>query len=383
MTQKVLPKRSWTANAVPTSSDLVNNEIAINWADLKLYSRNPSTGEIVTVSLGGGSGGSANIVTASTAAGFPSSGASGTLYVATDSSRAYQWSGSVYVEIGPGASSGGTGGTGGTGGGTGGTGSTGGDTGSTGGTGSTSGGTGGTGGTGGGTGGTGGTGGGTGGTGGGTGGSSSPDVALLIQGGSGIFDASSHTRTVTNHDCYLTSTAKFGNDTGTGGIGFGNGAYLEVPAGSWTAFGTGDWTFEAWLNHYNLDAANGILGGLSSTTGAPVIKLVNSNGTKSVRCYNQSGTLELDVAHSMTTSTWYHFAVCRSGGYMRAFVDGVPLGSAASSTAGNYTANFLGVGLTSTSVSEYFNGVMDDIRIVSGTAMFALNSSFTPPTSAY
>jgi hypothetical protein len=48
----------------------------------------------------GGSGGSANIVEATTAAGFPATGASSTLYVSTDASRVYRWSGSVYVEIG-------------------------------------------------------------------------------------------------------------------------------------------------------------------------------------------------------------------------------------------------------------------------------------------
>jgi hypothetical protein len=49
---------------------------------------------------GGGGGGSANIVEAATAAGFPATGAAQTLYVSTDASRVYRWSGSVYVEIG-------------------------------------------------------------------------------------------------------------------------------------------------------------------------------------------------------------------------------------------------------------------------------------------
>ena len=53
------------------------------------------------LSATGGGGGSANIVEAATASGFPATGASQTLYVATDVSRVYRWSGSVYVEIGP------------------------------------------------------------------------------------------------------------------------------------------------------------------------------------------------------------------------------------------------------------------------------------------
>jgi Concanavalin A-like lectin/glucanases superfamily len=57
MSNRFLPKRSWTANATPTTSDLVANEIAFNFADNKLYVRNPTTGNIVSVSLGGGSSG--------------------------------------------------------------------------------------------------------------------------------------------------------------------------------------------------------------------------------------------------------------------------------------------------------------------------------------
>jgi hypothetical protein len=49
---------------------------------------------------GSSGGGTANIVEAATAAAFPATGASGTLYI-TDTSRIYRWVGSVYVELGP------------------------------------------------------------------------------------------------------------------------------------------------------------------------------------------------------------------------------------------------------------------------------------------
>jgi hypothetical protein len=84
---------------VPLTSDLDTHELAINWVDGKAFTKDAS-GNIVSVTLGGGGGGSANIVEATTAAGFPATGASGTLYVATDASRVYRWTGSVYVEIG-------------------------------------------------------------------------------------------------------------------------------------------------------------------------------------------------------------------------------------------------------------------------------------------
>jgi titin len=103
MPSKIKPRRSYTANSVPLTTDLETHELAINWTDSKAFTKN-AAGQIVSVTLGGGSGSggssSANIVEATTAAGFPATGASGTLYVATDASRVYRWTGSVYVEIG-------------------------------------------------------------------------------------------------------------------------------------------------------------------------------------------------------------------------------------------------------------------------------------------
>jgi hypothetical protein len=101
--QIVKPRRNWGANRVPLSSDLVDNEIAINFADNILYAKNPANGNIVSITLGGsgGGGGSANIVQAATVSGFPATGSAGTLYHATNSSRIFFWDSSgVYVEVG-------------------------------------------------------------------------------------------------------------------------------------------------------------------------------------------------------------------------------------------------------------------------------------------
>jgi hypothetical protein len=55
MPNKIKPKRSYTANAVPTTSDLDTHELAINWADSKAFTKN-AAGQIVSVTLGGGGG---------------------------------------------------------------------------------------------------------------------------------------------------------------------------------------------------------------------------------------------------------------------------------------------------------------------------------------
>jgi hypothetical protein len=101
-------KRTNVAGATPTLS---YGEIAWNAADSRFYAGNAANVAVLvnTPSTGGGGGGSANIVEAATAAGFPATGASGTLYHATDVRRIFFWdaTGGVYVEAG--TSGGGTG----------------------------------------------------------------------------------------------------------------------------------------------------------------------------------------------------------------------------------------------------------------------------------
>ena len=99
MANKIKIKRSYTPGSSPLTTDLETHEVAANWNDNKLFVKQPD-GTLRTITLGGG-GGSANIVEATTAAGFPATGSSGTLYISTDANRVYRWAG-VYVEIGTG-----------------------------------------------------------------------------------------------------------------------------------------------------------------------------------------------------------------------------------------------------------------------------------------
>jgi hypothetical protein len=42
----IIPKKSVQASAIPTTSQLALGEICVNHADRRIYSRNPSTGEV-------------------------------------------------------------------------------------------------------------------------------------------------------------------------------------------------------------------------------------------------------------------------------------------------------------------------------------------------
>jgi|688.fasta_scaffold23539_10 hypothetical protein len=73
--------------------------MAVSWADAKLFTKDAS-GNLVTLTLGGGSG-ATEIFEAATTAGFPATGSAGVLYVSRDASRVFRWDSSgVYIELG-------------------------------------------------------------------------------------------------------------------------------------------------------------------------------------------------------------------------------------------------------------------------------------------
>jgi hypothetical protein len=99
---KIKPKRSYTANAVPTTSDLDTNELAIRWdaSSPAMFTKN-AAGNIVSITLGGSGGGS--IVTAASVSAFPASGSASNLYITSEDQRIWRWdaTASIYVESGP------------------------------------------------------------------------------------------------------------------------------------------------------------------------------------------------------------------------------------------------------------------------------------------
>jgi len=84
---------------------------------------------------------------------------------------------------------------------------------------------------------------------------------------------------------------------------------------------------------------------------------------------------------SPSINTWYHIAWCRSGSSLRAFVDGVQIGSTATNTnAYNGGTNYSVIGASDASNTRSLNGFLDDLRITKGYARYT--SNFTAPTSA-
>lgn len=188
-----------------------------------------------------------------------------------------------------------------------------------------------------------------------------------------VIDASTKARTFTvNGDAKLsTSNPKYGTAALTLD---GNGDYLTVASNSDFDFGSStDFTIECWVNPSSLSAdsffasasgSGGLFFGYRVAGGAGL-----GYGRNAVAWDYVSGTL--------STSTWTHVALCRSGTSIRLFINGTQTGvTQTSSQSYNLSTTSLTIG--SQGASNYFNGLIDDLRI---TRAARYTSNFTAPTA--
>ncbi len=80
----------------------------------------------------------------------------------------------------------------------------------------------------------------------------------------------------------------------------------------------------------------------------------------------------------VTAGSWHHYAVVRNGTTITLYVDGVSVGSA--TLSGNLSDGNLLIGQPF-NASSNFNGLIDEFRVLNGTA--AWTTGFSVPTSQY
>jgi hypothetical protein len=172
-----------------------------------------------------------------------------------------------------------------------------------------------------------------------------------------------------------TSVKKYG----TGSLAFdGAGDRLVARGNPAFNFGSGDFTVELWL-YLNSVSANQWIVGPDDTSTFPwafqtvgtAIRFISNNAANDFR----------PTSFTLTTGTWNHFAVTRSGSTMRWFTNGTLNGSQTySNSIGSDTIN-LQMGTTGSGSGDPLNGYIDDLRITKGVARYT--ASFTAPTTAF
>lgn len=187
--------------------------------------------------------------------------------------------------------------------------------------------------------------------------------------------------------------------TGSGGSVFidgpgGGDDYLTIPDSADFAFGSGDFTVEAWIR-FNTLPTEGVEQVFMSQGdfGTPAqesfsFAMFRTSGNLNIRfLFSQDGTTLTDakrLADTTIINVWYHFAVSRDGNNLRFFQDGVQQGTTFDMTGvtlHNSTEPLLiGIIRSGANLLGDFDGFEDEIRI-SNSARFTAN--FTPQTSEY
>ena len=190
----------------------------------------------------------------------------------------------------------------------------------------------------------------------------------------GIVDAHSSNVLETVGGAQLsTAVKKFGSASMYFG---GSGAYCYASTNALYAFGTGDFTIEAWI--YRLDT--GVQRAIVDTRGAAAVGVLFYITTNNVLNAFDSTSVYISSTGTVPANQWVHVAMTRNGTNTKLFINGTVDGSITNDTR-NYTngAGGLLVGRQFGSTSNDWNGYLDDPRITKGYARYTAN--FTPPTS--
>jgi len=206
----------------------------------------------------------------------------------------------------------------------------------------------------------------------------------------GIYDATSKNdlETVGNAQISTAISAKWGSGT----MAFdGTGDYLLTPSSVNLNYGSGSFTFEGWL-YVSSYPSWGSIGTIianranaSSYTGNIFLAVTNQSSSNKIKIWASSSGSghdvfnEVDVATGLSTNTWFHLAVVRSGNTWYGFVNGSQTWTTTSSSTLN--SNTVATTIGADTNGNGFTGYMQDLRITKGYARYT--SSFTAPTAAF
>lgn len=158
----------------------------------------------------------------------------------------------------------------------------------------------------------------------------------------------------------------------------GSGDYLTLNPGADIAFGTGDFTVEAWVYHTTAPGANAIIDTRGGGTANWVLYRDTSNGGR-IQWYNgSSNTYSTGDSKWSAQNTWLHVAYCRSGTTGYFFIDGELLNTQTDSTDYSTSSTELTIGARYSQDTSFFQGYIRDVRIVKGTALYT--AAFAPAT---
>ena len=187
-------------------------------------------------------------------------------------------------------------------------------------------------------------------------------------------------KTVTRFGSPVTSTAQFKYYDSSGSFPT-NSDYLTVPYTSDFAFGSGNFTLEAWVRITTLDTVSGnqvfAIDGSNSNFSVVLRFSASHKATLQVTA-NGSTQVNAIGTTTITSGVWYHIAGVRDGNTLRIFLNGVEEATTAFSSSIWASPARVAVAAWSVTPTQGLAGNLQDLRITKGVARYTAN--FTPPT---
>jgi len=165
----------------------------------------------------------------------------------------------------------------------------------------------------------------------------------------------------------------------------GTGDYITIPNNPlFSNFATTtNFTVEFWFYTNAVNIAQQMLVSHRNTStglgGYVPFLLWLANSTVTLYMSNNNSTWNIASAANVGTiypGTWNHFALCRTNGTIRAFLNGIQTYTLANATV-FATVQPLQVGMSTSETNTAFNGYISDVRIVNGVGVYG--SGFIPP----
>jgi hypothetical protein len=155
---------------------------------------------------------------------------------------------------------------------------------------------------------------------------------------------------------------------------------ITSPSTSLCDFGTGDFTIDFWFNMNSGTATNTRMHALSIGSGSSTNVSFDFNDSGyGIWLYWMSGggNYIRQSGNYRNDGLWHHCAFVRDNGTCRLWIDGAYIGGVSYATQIGATQTLF-IGSTG---SHYWDGYIDEVRIVKGTALWKGSSDFAPPTS--